>query len=166
MPSRRKRKKKEAVRQLQDPKEKELDEVENLHGLLDQMPVGRTKALEVEAPPVRLRRHAVKNGKPAEPASRAKSANFGTLQFADSSTEETAGRVTHAFTLIGREETIRPKQTSLPLGLPLDCQWFISRGTHGLRGATLALITQMEILASRLRGATLALPTLMTAHAS
>ena len=122
MPSRRKRKKKEAVHRLRDPKEKQPDEVESLHGPLDQIPASRTKALEIEAQPVRLKRHAVKNGKPAEPANRARSADFGILQPADSSKEETAERVTHAFTLTGMEETTHPRQTSLPLDLPSDCQ--------------------------------------------
>ena len=118
MPSRKRRKKKEAAHRLQGPKEKEEDEVESHHGLQDQIPASRTKVLEVEALQVRLSGHAAKNGKPAEHASKEKSASFGTLQLADSSSEETAGRVTHAFTLTDKEETIRPKQTSLPLDLP------------------------------------------------
>ena len=118
MPLRKRRKKKEAAHRLQDLKEKEEDEVESHHGLQDQIPASRTKVLEVEALQVRLSGHAAKNGKPAEPASKEKSASFGTLQLADSSTEETAGRVTRAFTLTDKEETIRPKQTSLPLDLP------------------------------------------------
>ena len=109
---------KEAAHRLQDPKEKDQDEVENHHGLQDQMPASRTKVLEAEALPVRPGGHAAKNGKPAEPASKEKSASFGILRLADSSTEETAGRVTRASTLTDKEEAIRPKQTNLPLDLP------------------------------------------------
>ena len=81
------------------------------------MPASRTKVLEIEALPIRLSGHAAKNGKPAEPARTERSASFGTLHLADTSSEETAGRVMHAFTLTDKEETIRPKRTSLPLDL-------------------------------------------------
>ena len=118
MPSRKRRKKKEAAHRLQGPKEKEEDEVESHHGLQNQIPASRTKLLEVEALQGRLSGYAAKNGKPAEPASKERSASFGTPQLANSSSEEAAGRATPVFTLTDKEESIRPKQISLPLDLP------------------------------------------------
>ena len=118
VPSRKRRKKNEAAHRLQRPKEKEEDEVERRHGLQGQIPASRTKVLEVEALQVRLSGYAAKNGKPAEPASKEKSANFGTPQLANFLSEEAAERGTPVLTLTDKEELTRPKQTSLPLNLP------------------------------------------------
>ena len=118
MPSRKRRKTKEAAHRLLSPKEKEEDEVENHHGLQNQIPARRTKVLEAEVLQIRRSGYAVKNGKPAELASKEKSANTGTPQLANFLSEEAAEQGTPVLTHTGQEELTHPKQTSPPLALP------------------------------------------------
>ena len=118
MPSRKRRKTKEAALRHLRPKEKEVDEVEKGHGLQDQIPARRTKVLEAEALRVRRSGYAAKNGKPAELASTGTSANSGTPQLANFLSKEAAKQGTPVLTLTGQEELTHPKQTNLPLDLP------------------------------------------------
>ena len=118
MPSRKRRKTKEAALPHLSPKEKEKDKVEEGHGLQDQIPARRTKVLEAKALRVRQSRYAAKNGKPAELASPGTSANSGTPQLAIFLSKKAAEQGTPVLTLTGQEELTHPGQTSLPLDLP------------------------------------------------
>ena len=92
--------------------------MEKHHGLQGQIPARRTKVLEAEALQVRQSGYAAKNGKPAELASKEKSANSGTHQLANFLSKEAAKQGTPVLTLTGQEELTHPKQTDLPLDLP------------------------------------------------
>ena len=118
VPSRKRRKKKEAAPRHLRPKEKEKDEVERCRGPQGQIPARQTKVLEAKALQVRRSRYAAKIGKPAELASPRASANSGTPRLAGTLPEEAAEQGTPVLTHTGQEELTHPKQTSLPLDLP------------------------------------------------
>ena len=118
VPSRKRRKTKEAALLHRRPKEKEEDEVEKDHGLQDQIPARRTKVHEAKAPRESRSRYAVKIGKPAALANTGKNANSGMPLLASFMLKEAARRVTLVRILTGQVELIQPNQTSLLPDLP------------------------------------------------
>ena len=117
VPSRKRRKKKEAAPLHQRLKEKEEDEVEKDHGLQDQIPARRIKVLEALAPRERRSRYAAKSGKPAALASSGRNAHSGMPLHASLTPKEAARQVTPVHILTGQAQVRRPSQTNPPLDL-------------------------------------------------
>ena len=122
VPSRKRRKKKDAALLHQRLKEKEEDEVEKDHGLQDQIPARRTRALEAKAPRERRSRYAAKSGKPAALASSERNANSGMPLHASFMLKEAARQVTPVHILTEQAQLHLPNQTNLPLDLLEDYQ--------------------------------------------
>ena len=136
----------------------EKDEVGKDRSLQDQLQVPQPEAIEAPARKGKRRSLAARIGKPQAHASMGKSADFGIHQHASSTSKGTAKQEIPVHILIGLEELIHQRQTSLQRDLLSDCQCYANRNHQHMRGATLARITVKEKLTDMLRGATLALP--------
>ena len=117
VPSRKRRKTKEAALLHLRPKEKEEDEVGKDRSLQNQIPAPRTKVIEAKVPKERRSRYAAKSGKPAVLANTGRNANSGMPPLANFISKEAARQGTLVHILIGLAELTLPKQTSLPLDL-------------------------------------------------